>query len=227
MKKYFLALIAGCFCCIIGATENADIAWKSDFSNPVKVKGKMLPKNWEISGTKRGVNNSVYSVRKNKDGVPILYMSSDKGRGGLMHKIDSLDLNKFPVMKWKWLAIELPKGGDGRFDDKGDQAIEIYVMSGSLASQKCIVYTWETETPVGAEKSFSVFFGAFKARWFCVRNKKSETGKWFVEKQNVADDFKKTYGFVPDEIAVMVYCKSDMTKTRSEAELEWIEFSAN
>ena len=227
MKKYFLGLIVGWFCCTVGAAANKDIAWKSDFSNPVKIKGKMLPKDWEISGTKRGVNNSVYSLRKNKDGVPILYMSSDKGRGGLMHKIEGLDLNKFPIMKWKWLAIELPKGGDGRFDDKGDQAIEIYVMSGSLASQRCIVYTWETETPVGAEKSFSVFFGAFKARWFCVRNKKDGTGKWFIEKQNVAEDFKKTYGFVPDKIAVMVYCKSDMTKTRSEAELEWIEFSAN
>ena len=91
MKKYFLGLIVGWFCCMVGTTANKEIAWKSDFSNPVKVKGMMLPKDWEISGTKRGVNNSVYSVRKNKDGVPILYMSSDKGRGGLMYKIEGLD----------------------------------------------------------------------------------------------------------------------------------------
>lgn len=224
---FFLWLIIGWGCSFASAAEKTNYVWKSDFSKTVKEEKMEIPKGWEISGTKWGVKDSVFNVRKNEKGVPILHMSSEKGRGGLMHKIEGIDLNKVPVMKWKWLVVEFPKGGDGRFDKKGDQAIEIYVMSGGLASQKCVVYTWETETPNGAEKSFSVFLGAFKARWFCVRNKNDGTGKWFAEKRNVAEDFKKIYGFIPKEIAVMVFCKSDMTKSRAEAKLEWIEFSAN
>ncbi len=226
IKICFLWLIIGLVWSLASAAENTNYVWKSDFSKTVKAKKMVLPEDWEISGTKWGVKDSVFNVRKNENGVPILHMSSEKGRGGLMHRIEGIDLNKTPIMKWKWLVIEFPKGGDGRFDDKGDQAIEIYVMSGSIASQKCLVYTWETETPIGAEDSFSVFLGAFKARWFCVRNKNDGTGKWFSEERNVAKDFKKTYGFIPEEIAVMVFCKSDMTKTRAEAELEWIEFRA-
>ena len=66
--------------------------------------------------------------------------------------------------------------------------------------------------------------GVFQAKWFCVRNKTDKLDHWYIEERNVAEDFKNTYGFIPDKIAVMPYCKSDMTKTSSEAELAWIEF---
>ena len=223
LKTTCFILLAG-LCTIQYAATNNAVVWNTDFIKTVKMDGMTLPAGWEISGTKSGVNKSVFNVKKDKEGSNILHMSSNNGRGGLIYHIKDVDLNKYPVMCWKWKAIKLPEDGDGRIDAKGDQAIEIYVLSGSIINQKCIVYTWETETPKDASKSFSVFLGAFKAKWFCVRNKTDKLNHWYIEKRNVADDFKKVYGFIPDKIAVMIYCKSDMTKTGSEAELSWIKF---
>ena len=206
------------------ADANGKVIWKSNFSETEKINGQTIPKGWKIKGTSSGVPKTKFNVVKDENENPVLHMLSEKGIGGLMVELKNVDLNKSPIMRWKWKTIVLPKNGDGRKPELGDQACEIYVISGSLFSQKCVAYTWETDTPKNASQSFSVFLGAFKAKWFCVRNKTDGLNKWYVEERNVAKDFKDTYDFVPDEVAVMVFCKADKTKTKSESEIAFIEF---
>ena len=204
--------------------NESQVVWKTDFSKTVKKNGNIIPKGWKIKGTSSGVPKTKFSVIKNKNGEPVLHMLSEKGIGGLMTELKNVDLNNSPIMRWKWKTTILPKNGDGRKPELGDQACEIYVLSGSVFSQKCIAYTWETDTPKETAQSFSVFLGAFKAKWFCLRNKTDGLNKWYVEERNVAKDFKDTYGFVPKKIAVMAFCKADKTKTKSESEIAFIEF---
>ena len=52
-------------------------------------------------------------------------------------------------MRWKWRAITLPKGADGRDPRKDDQAMVLYIGAKSFLKNKSISYRWETETPVG------------------------------------------------------------------------------
>ena len=64
--------------------------------------------------------------------------------------------------------------------------------------------------------------GIVKTKWFAVRNKK-DVGSFFVEERNVARDFERAFGFVPEEVNIGVTCNSQYTGTSAAAELDWIE----
>ena len=64
-----------------------------------------------------------------------------------------------------------------------------------------------------------------KAKWFALRNEQDE-GSFFVEERNVARDFERAFGFVPDEVNIAVTCNSQYTGTAAAAELDWIELVA-
>ena len=198
-------------------------AWQTSFA---PTKPGELPKGWKSSGTSRGVPVPSFTVVTNAAGSNILHMEASKASGGLMQEIKKFDLRKAPYMRWKWRALELPTGADGRVESKGDQAIHIYVVSGSMMAQKCVSYTWETETPRAATQSFSLFMGVFEDTWWCIRNKEDGTNVWHTEERNVGEDLKACYGSVPESVAVMVFCKADKTASRSVAELEWLGFAA-
>ncbi|NLF38538.1 DUF3047 domain-containing protein [bacterium] len=199
--------------------------WKTSFTLPEGSNAGPAPNGWALKGTSWGIPDSTFSVVRDADGTPVLHLVSERARGGLMRTAEGVDLNKAPVMRWKWRALVLAPGADGRIADKADQPIEVFVISGGLMSQKCVSYSWQTETPRGASLRYSVFMGAFEDTWHCIRNKEDGTNVWYVEERNVAKDFKDAYGFIPDEVAVMAFCKSDKTRTRTEADLAWIAFS--
>jgi hypothetical protein len=68
-------------------------------------------------------------------------------------------------------------------------------------------------------------FGNVKVKWFTLRNKKDlNDGRWIAEKRNVAEDFKKAWGFLPKKIYIGICCNSQYTNSQASADLEKIEF---
>lgn len=207
------------------------MAWQSQAEGTQRVEFSELPlgarpRGWSIKGTRLGVPDTVFTVVEADDGRRVLRMTAEQGCGGVMREVHGVDLNRTPVMRWRWRVRTYPAHGDGRIPDKADQALHLYVISGSLLSQRCVSYTWETETPRGASEQFSLYMGAFEDRWWCMRNKEDGTNVWQCEERDVAADFRQQYGMVPSSVALMIFCKADMTRTRAEAELDWIEFVA-
>jgi len=195
--------------------------WRIDFSG---AKLDAPPRGWAMKGTRLGVPDTLFRV-VDSDGERVLRMTAVKGCGGLLREIKGVNLARTPVMRWRWRVRQFPPGGDGRIPDKADQPLHLYVISGSLLAQRCVSYTWETDTPRGASEHFSLYMGAFEDRWWCLRNKQDGTNVWITEARNVAADFTHQYGKVPESVALMIFCKADMTRTRAEAELAWIEFA--
>lgn len=197
--------------------------WKEDFSE-TRLKDKLLfPKGWELK-TKMGTPASSFFVVKDAEGKNILNAKSDKSTGTLLKNLSGkVDLKKTPVVKWTWKAGILPKNGDGRYPDKDDQAIALYIGTGRFWQQS-VAYRWETDTPLNCEGNVSYGAGMVKVKWYCVRNKSNELEKWYVEERNIAEDFKKAYGFLPDDIAVSLVSNSQYTKSQAEAQVGWIEF---
>jgi hypothetical protein len=107
--------------------------------------------------------------------------------------------------------------------DLDDQAIGIYVGHGSIFRQKTIAYRWETNTPIGSEGEASYAGGIVKTKWIAVRNVQDATGAFYVEERNVARDFQRAFGFVPDDITISVVSNSQYTGTSAAAELDWVE----
>ena len=185
-----------------------------------------IPPGWSVEG-KPFTKASVFEVQNNPatPGHQWLSVTSEKASASLLSSYPlPVDLNKTPIIRWRWRATVLPPGADGRDPEKDDQVIGLYVSSGSRFRQQSIAYRWETQTPVGSEGTVR-YANLFAVKWFTVRNESHVDGEtFFIEERNVAEDFKKTFGAVPDEIGIGISCNSQYTGSKSEAQLDWIEF---
>jgi len=204
---------------ILTIKKPPETAWRYDFKDKI-------PASWVLKG-KPGTKKAVFSVaRDDSGGISFLRMKSDRASASLITKIDGTDLAKTPILRWRWRVRELPKGADGRIKKKDDQAIGIYVGSGSTISNKSISYRWDTETPKGEEGACTYGMGAVKVKWYTLRNKEDAVGaSWFTEERNIAEDFKKAWGYYPKTIFLSISCNSQYTGSVAEADMEWIELT--
>lgn len=198
------------------AAQTNGPAWRADFD--------ALPAGSKVEG-KPGTATATFEAAS-ADGAQVLLMKADRATGSLMIPVKGIDLNRTPILRWRWAVTTLPAGADGRDPKKDDQAIGIYIGSGGMLSRKSVAYRWETDTPVGAEGDARYGAGVVRIRWFALRNKDGGTNAFVVEERNVAEDYRKAFGKVPDEIALSVSCNSQYTGTKAAAMLDWIEFVA-
>lgn len=203
----------------------APAVWRESFVPAAAAGTKSIPGGWLLE-KKPGTRPAIFSVeRGGKKGLFLIHMEADMASASLVTKADSVDLNKTPIVRWRWRATLLPEGADGRVKSKDDQAIGIYVGTGSVLNNKSISYRWDTDTPKGTEGNCAYGLGAVKIKWHTLRNKEDAAGgQWFTEERNVAEDFKKAWGFCPDTIYLSISCNSQYTKSRACADLQWIEF---
>jgi hypothetical protein len=185
-----------------------------------------IPPDWTVL-EKPFVKAAAFEVRDNPatPGHRWLSMISDKASGSLISGgALAVDLKKTPILRWRWRATILPPGADGRDPDRDDQAIGLYISSGNRVKQQSLAYRWETQTPAGTEGTVQ-YAKIIAVKWFALRDQSHADGQtFFIEERNVAEDFEKTFGSVPDQIAVGISCNSQYTDSGSEAQLDWIEF---
>jgi hypothetical protein len=202
---------------VVATEELRRSGWREDF--------RTYPAGWEIR-RKPGVAVAQFRIAPPSDEHDgALAMTAINQSGMLATKLETVDLRRTPILRWRWRALVLPTGADGRDPKRDDQAIAIYVSTGNVFRQKSIAYRWETETPVGSEGEASYAAGVVKAKWFALRNAK-DVGSFFVEERNVARDFQHAFGFVPEEVNIGVTSNSQYTGTTAAAELDWIELVA-
>ncbi len=199
--------------------------WREDFVSASALDKTAVPKGWKLE-KKLGARPAIFSVkREGKEGFSFLHMEADRASASLITKVDNVSLDKTPIMRWRWRATALPRGADGRVKAKDDQAIGIYVGTGILLNNKSVSYRWDTETPKGAEGDCAYGLGVIKIKWYTLRSKEDAgNGRWFTEERNVAEDFKKAWGFYPGTVYLSFSCNSQYTGSRAAADLEWIEF---
>lgn len=212
------AYSVGCGCLLFCFLSGTAAAQRISFG--------VIPPGWSVEG-KPFTKASIFEVQNNPaaPGHQWLSVTSEKASASLLSSYPlPVNLNKTPIIRWRWRATVLPPGADGRDPEKDDQVIGLYVSSGSRFRQQSIAYRWETQTPVGSEGTVR-YANLFAVKWFTVRNESHVDGEtFFIEERNVAEDFKKTFGSVPDEIGIGISCNSQYTGSKSEAQLDWIEF---
>ena len=132
--------------------------------------------------------------------------------------VNKLDCKDYPILQWRWKAVELPKGGDARKKSTDDQALQLYVTFPRFPNavrSRIIGYIWDTTVPAGA---------IFKSQktglvtYVVMRSGEAEVGKWLTETRNVCDDYRKIYGEEPDEKVEVISVGIDSDDTRSRAE---------
>ncbi|HBA85559.1 MAG TPA: hypothetical protein DCZ95_15865 [Verrucomicrobia bacterium] len=218
--QYFLQAAVSFFVAVplltVGAAE----------ANPWRLDFKVMPAGWAVQG-KPFTQAAVFAVGEDEANPSHrwLSMTADDASATLKSS-DALpvDLNKTPIMRWRWRATVLPTGADGRDPKKDDQAIGLYISTGGMFKQQSLAYRWETVTPMGTEGS-AQYAKVVSVKWHALRNEKDVDGAtFFVEERNVAEDFKKAFGFIPDKFGLGISCNSQYTDSKAAAQLDWVEF---
>jgi hypothetical protein len=199
---------------LAGSAFGHDV-WREEF--------RALPEGWEIR-TVPGVDVAKFRADPDgADGAGVLVMEADDASATFATQLKTVDLRHTPLLRWRWRVLEFPRDADGRVAARDDQAIGIYVSYGGLLGQRSIAYRWETDTPVGTEGDATYGAGIVKVHWIAVRNQADGTGEFRIDERNVAADFQRVFGFVPDDPIIAVTTNSQYTGTRAVAELDWIE----
>ena len=192
-----------------------------DFAS-VKLDKKGIPEGWSYRG-KPGTPDVKYEIVEDKElKKNVLHITSDKASGVIMLDCSDVDLEKYPVLRWRWKAVTLPTGADATVKSKDDQGIAVYVGYGKL-TQSSISYNWQTETPKGTSGS-STYTWVVDVDWFTLRDKNDKMDTWFEEEVNVYDDMKKIFKKIPSDWALSISSNSQYTKSEADVYLDYIEF---
>lgn len=227
MKKH--TLIAMLLIISFFAAANDD-AKKEDTRKGIKIDfstAKMddgVPENWKYKGKPFTKDVTYALVKDPESGKQALKITSDKATGAILYDMDKIDLNKYPVIRWKWKAELLPAGADANVKAKDDQGIAIFMGHGRF-SQESVSYAWQTETKKGT-KGFSNYNGVVDVHWFSVRDKNDGMNKWFTEEKNIKNDILAEMKLkkLPSGLGLSISSNSQYTGTKSVTYIEYIEF---
>jgi outer membrane protein OmpA-like peptidoglycan-associated protein len=152
-----------------------------------------------------------------------------------LRKEASVDVKKFPILRWRWKVKKLPRGGDVRKSSTDDQALQVYVAfkeTGfpSILNTPIIGYIWDNEAPKGWTGR-SQQIGGNKLRYIVLRNKTDKIGQWYAEQRNIYQDYKRLFrdikGGEPQGLTtgLQIYINSQRTKSPAEGLVGEIYFS--
>ena len=180
------------------------------------VGAKGIPPEWK--GQQWG--SPAYDITVEEDGGKKVVHLKSKNDGSTISKEvkDKVNLKDTPILEWRWKMVTLPKGGNSCVKATDDQAAQIFVLWPRFPEQlrsRIVGYVWDSTQPVGttckSEKTGMVTY-------IVVRSGPAEIGKWFTERRNVREDFKKIYGDYDDNPGVVsIAIDSNDTNSVSES----------
>ncbi len=180
-----------------------------------------FPSKWRTWPFQRGKAASVYKVAQ-ENGNKFLSAFDDRDISVQTLRDFGWDLERSPVLTWKWRAKTLPVNANETDPATNDSACGVYVVI-SKARQEMIKYTWSTKAPVGtsyekrAGKAFIVVLDSGDAK----------LGKWIERKVNVAEDYQKFFGRKLDRDPVAIAILTDGNATHSDAACDYDNFAVS
>jgi Protein of unknown function (DUF3047) len=154
-----------------------------------------------------------------EDGRKVLRMRSANEGSTISKDVKGkVNLQETPLLEWSWKVTALPKAANSCRKASDDQAAQVFVVwprFPEAVRSRIIGYVWDTTAPAGtickSEKTGTVTY-------VVVRSGTADLGKWFTERRNVAEDFRRIYGEDPDApAAVSVAIDSNDTTSTSES----------
>jgi DUF3047 family protein len=199
---------------LAATADAADQVLVEDWSAHV-VGSKGIPAGWK--GQNWGSPKYDFTSVTN-DGRPVLHMRSANEGSTISKEIKGkVDLKETPILEWSWKVTGLPKGGNSCRKATDDQAAQVFVVwprFPEAVRSQIIGYVWDTTQPAGtickSEKTGTVTY-------VVVRSGPADVGKWFTERRNVAEDYRRVYGAEPDAPAALSLA-IDSNDTNSSAE---------
>ncbi|MFZ5875692.1 MAG: DUF3047 domain-containing protein [Nitrospirota bacterium] len=196
-----------------------------------------LPPGWKPEIFKKGKKAKQTTYEVVRDGETTVLRADSVGTAsGLEHEV-SVDLQEYPVLRWRWKVDNVVVAGDPRRKDKDDYAARVYVtfafdadkasfgerlryrtfraVSGKLPFA-AIAYIWASRTPVHTVTASPHMGGILNL--IAVENGDARVGQWVEEERNVYEDYRRAFGKEPPLVSgVAVMTDTDNTQERATA----------
>lgn len=175
--------------------------------------------------TKVFKNETKYSVTEYQ-GAKYIKAVSNNAASGLTKEI-AVNLEVTPFLNWSWVIEEILTENDERAKSGDDFAARIYVIAKTgfgIWNTAALNYVWSNKNPAG---DFWPNPFTSKAIMYSVEQGKTSLGKLRTYKQNVRDDFKRTFKSDIKKIeAIAIMSDSDNTQKQVSALYGDIFFSS-
>lgn len=189
-----------------------------------------IPEGWRLE---KKTGTPLLKVVKDGNGFYLNLVSSGNSSFGIRREL-RVDVEKYPILCWRWRVDKLPKGGDVRRSSSDDQALQIYVAfkeSGFMGLNTPVIgYIWDNEAPKGWSGR-SQQTGGDKLRYIVVRNKTDHVGQWYTERRNIYKDYQRLFADVNNgepqgpTTGIQLHINSQRTKSPAEGMIGEIYFS--
>lgn len=198
----------------VAVAAAADQVVVEDWSSHA-VGSKGVPAGW----TKQNWGSPKYEFAiVSNDNHKVLHMRSTNEGSTISRDIKGkVNLKETPLLEWSWKVVTLPRGGDSCKKATDDQAAQVFVVwprFPTAVRSRIIGYVWDSTAPAGtickSEKTGTVTY-------VVIRSGPADLGKWFTERRNVAEDYRKIYGEEPDSPEALSLA-IDSNDTNSAAE---------
>lgn len=150
-------------------------------------------------------------------GVRVLEADCMMGASGWLWD-EAIDLNRTPVLSWRWKVDRLPDGAAERTVAGDDFAARVYVVlrTGFAPWEaRSLVYVWAREEPAGADWPSAYTPRAINV---ALRSGRAEAGVWREEHRDLRADFRRFLGIESDVVhgvALMTDCDDGGGKARA------------
>jgi hypothetical protein len=157
-----------------------------------------------------------WEVVQGPDG-PVLHGTSNGSASMLYKGIKKYDAREYPIIKWRWKAVKLPRKGKKNDRANDDYGARVYVFfpGWTFLTSYVLEYVWDNETPVGTVKDF---FSSARCRFIVVNSGTKDLGEWVSVERNLWEDYKRAFGRAPDRLVGGIGFMSDSDNTASSAE---------
>jgi hypothetical protein len=175
---------------VVGAVESL-VPGGLVILNPTAAAPGEIPAGWELK-----VNRGTPDLTVLDDGESrVLRLKSRRSSFGLERPVD-VDINRFPVLTWRWKVSELPAGADFRRSATDDQAAQVLIV---FADRRILSYIWDTSAPKGTFQSASSI-PLLRIFALVCESGPSDLNRWTVESHNLMQDYQRAYNRAPSRV---------------------------
>ncbi|MCP5468046.1 MAG: DUF3047 domain-containing protein [Deltaproteobacteria bacterium] len=175
-----------------------------------------FPKDWTTYPFQKYKAKQVYRVTE-ESGLKFIRAEDKSGLSVVIFKDFDWNIEKYPYLKFKWRAQNIPEGSREDKRETNDSACGVYVGFGRFSALK---YVWSASLPVG-------YVWNKKPGQMLIITKKSgsqDLGEWNEVSINVPKDFQKYYGKKIDRLPSGIAILTDGNAVQSPSACDYRDF---
>ncbi|MFH0799149.1 MAG: DUF3047 domain-containing protein [Pseudomonadota bacterium] len=203
------------------AAEQEAPAARAILDNLSSSKVGKFPHKWRTWPLQRGKAEEVYSVAE-ENGSRYIKAYDDHDASQQIFLNFDWQIDRSPILSWRWRATTLPPGASEAGDATNDSACGVYVIVGRYDGH-AIKYVWSSTLPAGA--THTRHDGKLKIK--VLDSGASGKGKWVRHRVDIPADYEALFGRKLDKNPSGVAILTDGNAVHKPSGCDYADFAVS